>query len=283
MPHRTDVVYRYDGTLDGLMCCVFESYEKKEMPVAILGPDDRQLSLFGAREIETDRERAARVLQAIPARISEEAMEVVERAMLCCLPAREMHILAFLHLGFRVGAGVLDMLHDDAVSTIMRAIGHLGREAHLYTGFVRFTQNAGVLACVIEPKNRVLPLISQHFIDRFPNDAFIIFDRTHREALIAQNGQGRIVPLDALELPEPDDAERAMRALWRRFHSAVGIAQRKNRRCQRTHLPLRFRRVMTEFSADPVRTRADGSHVAPRLPGADEARSRNGKRTTIPN
>ena len=28
MPDRTDIVYRYDGTLAGFLCCVFESYEK---------------------------------------------------------------------------------------------------------------------------------------------------------------------------------------------------------------------------------------------------------------
>jgi uncharacterized membrane protein YcaP (DUF421 family) len=146
-----------------------------------------------------------------------------------------------------MGAGVMDIRYHDAVAPIVNAVGHLEREAHLYTGFIRFTQNAGVLAAVIEPKNRVLSLIADHFVDRYPNDAFIIFDRTHREALVAQSGHGQIVPLESLELPEPDDMERAVRALWRRFHTAIGIAQRKNRKCQRSHLPMRYRRVMTEL------------------------------------
>jgi len=252
MLFRTDVVYRYDGTLDGFLCCVYESYANREMPVAILGPEDEQLSLLTTREVETDAFRAARVLKSIPARISEDAMYLVERAMLTCMPDREKKLLEFLHLGYRKGPMVMDMLHDDAVAPVMSAVNHLGREAHLYLGFVRFTQNAGVLAAVIEPKNRVLPLISQHFIDRYPNEAFVIFDRTHREALVAQYGRGRIAPLEAMELPEPDDLERAVRALWRRFHSAVGIGPRKNSVCQRTHLPLRYRSVMTEFEFDPA-------------------------------
>jgi probable DNA metabolism protein len=154
----------------------------------------------------------------------------------------------------------MDMLHDGAVAPVMSAVNHLGREAHLYLGFVRFTENAGVLASVIEPKNRVLPLIAQHFLDRYRNEAFILFDRTHREALVAQNGRGRVMPLESLELPEPDDLERAVRALWRRFHQAVGIDPRRNSTCQRTHLPLRYRSVMTEFQADPV------GHESPRDP-----------------
>lgn len=252
MPYRTDIVYRYDGTLDGFLCCVYESYSCREMPAAILGPDDDQISLLPTREIETDAFRAARVLKSIPTHISEDALSLVERAMLTCLPNKEKHLLDFLRLGYKRGAMVMNMLHDDTVAPLLAAVNHLGREAHLYLGLVRFTQNAGVLASIIEPKNRVLPLISQHFIDRYPNEAFIIFDKTHREALVAQNGQGRIVPLLSLELPEPDDLERAVRALWRRFHQSVEITQRKNHTCQRTHLPLRYRRVMTEFEREPV-------------------------------
>lgn len=266
MPDRTDIVYRYDGTLEGLLCCVFESYEKKETPDAILGPDDPQLSMFETREIATDPVRAERVRKSIPARISADAMALVERAMLSCLPGRERHILFFLRLGYRVGAGVTDMLYNDVVATVTNAVKHLEHEAHLYTGFVRFTQNAGVLAAVIEPKNRVMSLIAAHFLDRYPHETFIIFDRAHREALLAQNGRGRIVPLESLELPEPDDMERAVRALWRRFHTAVGIVQRKNYRCQRAHLPMRYRRVMTEFTSDLARAEKKPELEAPCLP-----------------
>ena len=276
MSYRTDVVYRYDGTLDGFLCCVYESYQNREMPAAILGPDNEQLSLLPTREVETDVFRAARVLKSIPARISLDAMDLVERAMLTCMADKEIRLLVFLHLGYQKGPSVMDMLHDDAVAPLLAAVTHLGREAHLFLGFVRFSLNAGVLASVIEPKNRVLPLIAQHFIDRYPNEAFVIFDRTHREALVAQRGHGRIAPLEKLELPEPDNLERAVRALWRRFHTTVGIDQRKNDLCQRTHLPLRYRRVMTEFEVAqktkenmPISDLADKPYTIPaRLPSS---------------
>ena len=271
MPYRTDVVYRYDGTLDGFLCCVYESYANKELPAAILGPGDEQLSLLTTRDVETDAFRAARVLKSIPGRISEDALYLVERAMLTCMPEREKHLLEFLHLGYRKGPMVMDMLHDDAVAPILAAVTHLGREAHLYLGFVRFTQNEGVLASVIEPKNRVLPLIAQHFVDRYPNEAFIIFDRTHREALVAQCGRARIAPLEALELPDPDDLERAVRALWRRFHTTVSIDQRKNDTCQRSHMPLRYRRVMTEFEFEPA-SRGTAREQISSVPDAHPAR-----------
>ena len=30
-----EIIYQYDGSFEGLLCCVFESYTKKERPTAI--------------------------------------------------------------------------------------------------------------------------------------------------------------------------------------------------------------------------------------------------------
>ena len=41
-------VYRYDGTFGGFLCCVFESFLKKETPAAILPEDGPyELSRYG--------------------------------------------------------------------------------------------------------------------------------------------------------------------------------------------------------------------------------------------
>ena len=55
-----DLTYRYDGTLEGFYCCVFESYAAHELPLAIRGPFDPEQSLFAVKEIPTDPERAER-------------------------------------------------------------------------------------------------------------------------------------------------------------------------------------------------------------------------------
>ena len=35
-----DVVYEYDGTLEGFLCCVYDSYVYKESPVGFLPTRD---------------------------------------------------------------------------------------------------------------------------------------------------------------------------------------------------------------------------------------------------
>ncbi|MBQ8953820.1 MAG: DNA metabolism protein, partial [Clostridia bacterium] len=80
MPDRTNLIYRYDGSFDGLLTCVFESYARHELPDAILSPDDEQTMLFEARRVETDYVKSARVLRGVMNKISPEAADFIRMA-----------------------------------------------------------------------------------------------------------------------------------------------------------------------------------------------------------
>ncbi|MEG2859930.1 MAG: enolase C-terminal domain-like protein, partial [Clostridia bacterium] len=83
MPDRTDLIYRYDGTLKGLLCCVYECFSSKENPMMILPKDEMQLMLLPEKVIETDPAIALRVANAITGKLSEEFMRFVASAHLC--------------------------------------------------------------------------------------------------------------------------------------------------------------------------------------------------------
>ncbi|MEG2859929.1 MAG: DUF4130 domain-containing protein, partial [Clostridia bacterium] len=106
------------------------------------------------------------------------------RAQVGARAGREGLIVALIRRGFRQGARVLNDLGDPAVNKLTRAVNALANEAHLYLGFTRFQVTDGVLTSVIEPKNRVLPLMRAHFCDRFSGETFLIYDKTHAQALI---------------------------------------------------------------------------------------------------
>ena len=57
----TEMIYEYDGSFEGLLSCVFESYAQKEVLTAITCGEDIQSSLFPVRTVLTDRDHAARV------------------------------------------------------------------------------------------------------------------------------------------------------------------------------------------------------------------------------
>ncbi len=260
MPDRTNLVYRYDGSFDGLLTCVFESYARHELPDAILSPDDMQTMLFESRRVETDYVKSARVLRGVMSRISPEAADFIRMAHLSCIFERDRRILVFLRLGFDVGPGVMNRLADARVNALVSGVRYLEREAHHYMGFLRFTEIDGVLASVIQPKNRVLPLIDPHFSDRFNAERFIIHDASHRCALMHMPGCSRIVPLDELHITASNARELEIQALWRKFHQTIAIEGRLNPQLQRSNLPLRFRPEMTEFQREKTTGKEIGCH-----------------------
>ncbi|WP_110955559.1 TIGR03915 family putative DNA repair protein [Anaerosinus massiliensis] len=248
MSAAENLVYQYDGTFDGLLCCVFESYEKKEIPIDILLPETAQTVLLPIKRIETDLEKAKRVLVSIPKKMGQEAFHFVKRAFLTYYGQKEVYILLFLRLGYSYGFKVMELLSHDVVHTLFKAVRHLERETHLFKGFIRFSDFQHVLVAQIEPKNYVLPLLLPHFRDRYPEERFLIHDKTHKMALIYQPYQSLVVPLDEIELPQPDQAEQKFRTLWQVFYNTIEIKERHNPKCRMTLMPKRYWTYMTELS-----------------------------------
>ena len=247
MSFQSDIVYRYDGSFDGLLCCVFESYEQKELPLNILSLDAEELSLFPARKISTDPQKAQRVLRSIPEKIGPAALTFVRHTFLTCFAQKELYTLLFLRLGYQHGPAVMNMLTNDVVSTLQKAVKHLGNESHLLKGFLRFSIINNVLVGEIEPKNYVLPLMATHFCERYPEEKFLIHDRTHAMALVYKPHEAAIIPLTTLELAEADEEEQKFRRLWQLFYNTIAIKERYNPRCRMTHMPKRYWQCMTEF------------------------------------
>lgn len=248
MPDRPNLIYYYDGSFEGLMCCVFESYTRKEIPINILPSDNPQATLFPVREVLYNPENSSRVIKSIKQKIGLNAFEFIQQAFLTCLPDKELYILLFIRLGFKSGPKVTDMLYDDIVNTLYKAIKHLLNESHLYEGFIRFAISGGILVSEIEPKNYVLPLLTEHFCERFPEEKFLIYDRNHGMLLVYEPYRSAIIPLEDMTLPEPDEDEKSFRQLWKLFYDTIEIKERHNPKCRMGHMPKRYWRYMTEFS-----------------------------------
>jgi probable DNA metabolism protein len=243
--HSEPVVYCYDGSFDGLMCCVFESYDKNELPVDVL-PENKPLPLLlPIKTIDTNIDYADRVKQSIPKKMGYEALDFIRRH-----PKKDLLILKFMRLGYRYGASVMNRLADDTVHALFGAVNHLDREAHLYKGFVRFSDTNGALVARIQPKNIVLPLIAQHFCERYPQERFVIFDETHGMVLMYANHSMNICSADAFEQPSPSEEEKKFRELWRLFYQTIEIKERRNPRCRMSHMPKRYWSCMTEFACE---------------------------------
>ena len=245
----TEIIYEYDGSFEGFLSCVFESYLCRELPAAFSSGEELQSTLFPVRMVLTDLDRAARVYRKT-VKLSPEAADLLRRGFLTCLPEREIHLFRLERKLLDEGPRFLRDLSDETLLPVLRAVRHLNGEVHQYKGFTRFSDLGGVLGGEIQPKNRVLPLMRRHFCDRYRNERFFLYDRTHHEALFYQEGKSLICPLDHFRMAPADETEARYRLLWKRFYDTIAIRERENPRCRMTQLPKRYWGTMTEFQGE---------------------------------
>jgi len=247
----SDAIFVYDGSFNGFLCCVHESVYGGKIPMDIVV--EEPVTLFEVIYVETDDLIAHRVLKSIPKKISPDALDLIKTVFLSCLKQKELHMLKFLLRGYREGGSIVNKLGDPDVAILLKAEFHLRREAHLLTGFIRFSDYDGALAATITPKNYILPFLTRHFVLRYDDEDFIIFDKTHKAALVYHKAEGakrrkpEIIKLENIEFPDISEDEGKFRALWKRFYDTVAIEARTNPRCRLTHMPKRYWENMHEM------------------------------------
>ena len=244
-----EMVYYYDGSFDGFLSCIFESYANKEVLTAIYCDEDAVPTLFDCRTVTTDSAHAMRVLRKL-IKVSPYAAELVQKGFLTCMEDKELYLYRMVVKLLREGPAFLRNFSDETLYPVACAVRHLEGEVHLLKGFVRFSELGGILGSEIEPKNRVLPLLRSHFCGRFREDQFFIYDRTHKEALFYAGGKAVIRPLADFQMAPPDEREANYRLLWKRFYDTIAIKERENPRLRMTHMPKRYWNTMTEFQGE---------------------------------
>jgi len=246
----TQVCHQYDGTFAGFLTCVFESYVNHEEPVEFRGPEDPCCSLYPLRTIATHPERAKRVYRSLGPRLGPEGREWVIRGFLTCLPEKELALFTLIRRGLREGDRVRLDLSDPVMARVNLALTKMWTEWDHLKGFVRFSELDGVLVGEIEPKNRVLPLLAPHFAARYSGERLALYDRTHHEIFLSERGRWKLLPAEDFRMGPAGMEEKSYRAMWRRYYDTIAIEGRRNPKCQSTHLPKRYRHVMTEFLTD---------------------------------
>jgi len=234
------VIYEYDGSFTGFLSCAYQCFMDETLPLGIYAQEEDQRTLWIPQQVTSDTDKSDLLINAVIRQSSHRAFEIVAHAFLSCLENKEMQILSFLSDCSEYGSHVEHRIIRPAVHFVWQAEKQLLREAHLYTGFIRFIEYEQKLIAVIDPKNQVLPIIAPHFMQRYGNETFLIFDTTHRSALMHHRGQMSIDELTNLHLPTLSDKETLYQALWKCFYDTIGIADRNNPRCRRTHMPKRY-------------------------------------------
>lgn len=246
--------YIYDGTFEGLLTCIYESYYTG-MPCRITPQGQCQTDLLTEQiEVVTDRQKSQKVYTAVQNKISRYDLRRIYRVFLSSADEKEMKILRYLRLGFKKGAQVSNLHGEPVVFDVQEAEQKVSFEAHRLYGLVRFSElRNGVMYSVIEPDHDVLELMAGHFVGRFRSAPFILHDKKRRKAVIADNGRWYIAELseqDCAVFSEKSEDEAALQALWKTYFDNIAIMERKNSRCQRNYMPVRYWKNLPEMRPD---------------------------------
>ncbi len=242
------VDYLYDGTFEGVLTCIYHHYYT-EKASGIFPREEYQSGMLGGfREIETDVKKAVIVYEAIEKKISFYDLRRIYKVFSSDAEEKECKILNYVRLGFVKGAGVSLLHGEPIVFAAQAAEKRVNNEVHKLKGLVRFSElENGALYSLVEPKCDVIEFLAPHFCDRFKNEPFLIHDVKRGKALAAYRGEWYVRNFTERDRIPFSEAEQDYRNMWKTYFEQMAIKERLNPRCQKTMMPMRYRKHLTEF------------------------------------
>ena len=253
-------VYTFDGTMDGLLTAVFDAYALHEQPEQLLKSGDA-LPLFCEHlyHVTTDEEKARRVWTGLEKHLPREAMKLISVSWLSELPELPTPLFLYIYKVFRQGDISHNFADDDVLSVIDIAHSVLHEQLRMKQ-FIRFQKaKDGTYLAVVSPDHNVLPLITDHFSDRFNDQPWLIYDAKRHYGFYYDGKAAPIrvtfedeaaVPFNLnngklnAEVLSHDD--QLFQDLWRTYFKAICIRERLNPKKQLSDMPRRYWKYMTE-------------------------------------
>ena len=261
------IIYVCEDSLTGIFSGIYEVWKRKmtaeEAGLEVGDSFERRLFceyIF----CKAEERKALAVIRMIQKNLGADVYEKISYALLSADRRKaEMVFRAMLEAKkLSRKDRLMEHLGNEAVRAVFGMYRQVANEAHHYKGFVRFRELKNkTLFAKIEPKHAVLPCIAEHFADRFPQENWIIYDKTHEVFIIHEKGK-RYYFLQQYMCMKGDsgsaqkiaggfsEEEMDYEALWKGFVQSISVAERENRALQNQNLPLRFRTNLVEFSKE---------------------------------
>ncbi len=294
----SEVVYCYDRSLEGLLSAIFAAYANHEDPTDVVCEQHLQPRL-GQRVsfIETDLHHAERVRKGIEARCGWRTFDAVKKASLS--ERHDAGTAAYRFVRYALdeqkrrdcsrcrkrksckgvggkgpcsklrGRALSDITHP-AVEPMHRILRSIDQECEHMRQFIRFEHlrdaEVDLWYARCNPKSSVIPLVVDHFVERFNVQPFIIYDEEHHLAGVYEGRSWYLVPTEETGSPElrlPDRAadEAPMQQAWKRFYRTVAVESRYNPELRQHFMPKRFWRNLTELQEDLPSLAPRSSHL----------------------
>ncbi len=247
------MIYIFDESLEGLLTAVFEYFERKPNNITLVTEKLFQPDAFTESfKIENSREKADRVWAGLQKRLDKNWMRKLYCAYLSEQLLSYQNIFYFTCYIFQQNLGSEKNYGNEHVLAISKISIKVEREKHRMEAFIRFQRTADeIYYCAIDPDFNVLPLVLNHFKNRYADQKWIIYD--------IKRGYGLYYDLEKVEeiifkeapkvnsSPQKlNEKEELYTHLWRDYFKSTNIVPRKNTKLHVRHVPKRYWKYLTE-------------------------------------
>jgi len=245
----------YDGSYEGWLTAVFEIYEYKLKDIVFAKEEISNSLLFSnIHYVVTDNEKANRVENGLQKRLSHHGFNNIYFAFLSELEQIEETLFRFVEYVLASPINVEGDLSRSEVLNVKKAAHLTGKESHRMKAFVRFKLTKDDLYyAIVDPDCDVLPLIEEHFKNRYADQRWLIYDSKRKYGIYYDLENVSTVEMQFESNPSSsflaeinDKNEEFFQNLWRNYFSSVNIESRKNTKLHIKHMPKRYWKNLTE-------------------------------------
>ena len=250
------LVFRYDKTFEGLLTAVFDAYSRKQFPERLLAKDEVEpLFVEQIHSVISETEKSQRVWTAVTKKLSKNACNMLMYTWLSEVAQSDELIFRYIRKAFDTRQSIETNFSDPDVLEIMQLAKKVSSERLHVIQFVRFQKSADdIFFAPVAPIYNALPLTIEHFIDRFSDQRWLIYDTKRKYGYYYDLNKVEEVTFDSdedfLEGKLKDDQmaadEKLFQELWKNYFKALTIKERLNPKLQRQHMPRRFWKYLTE-------------------------------------
>jgi len=250
----------YDGSYEGWLTAVFEIYEYKLEDVIFAKKEVSNALLFSNTHfVTTDNNKANRVLNGLQKKLSTSGFTNLYYAFLSELNQIDKTLFRFIQYVFSSLQNIEQDFSNNDVLNVRKATNLTGKESHRMKAFVRFKLTKDELYyAIVEPDCNVLPIIENHFKNRYADQRWLIYDAKRKYGIYYDLENVSTVELtfdskisSSQFLAEiADEDEEFFQNLWRNYFTSVNIESRKNTKLHIKHMPKRYWKNLIEKIPD---------------------------------
>lgn len=255
------LAYCFDGSMAGLLSCVFRAFQFKEFEVQLCLHNQVQHGLFASLiEVPTHERQAQRVWAGLQQKLSQSALRQFYFTSLSESLEAYQHLFNYCIYVFQQQVSVEKDYSHPSVLAIAQWTKKVGREKHRMEAFIRFKKTSDELfLSLVRPDFNVLPLIQPHFKRRYQDQRWLIYDEQRQYGLYYDLHEIHEVSMEVNEIDrnietgfsqsfqlELDEQEALYDQLWKDYFNSVNIKERQNIKLHVQYLPKRYWRYLNE-------------------------------------